>query len=172
MHDHDPDDAEMRAWLAGGKAPAGICPHCGSRISVVQRDAYFIARCSHRGCGASGPKMRSLSRAVETFVRYVVHPSHLTNVVDVLEDDLATLTRERDELAATFQRAHGVHHSWVAKVDTLTRERDEARAKALREAVAECKAEQDAALQAANGAGERAARRCADRIRALAKGRE
>ena len=67
MHDHDPDDAEMRAWLADGKAPAGVCPHCGSRISVVQRDGWFRARCSHRRCGASGPRMATLVRAVEQF---------------------------------------------------------------------------------------------------------
>ena len=69
MHDHDPDDAEMRAWLADGKAPPGVCPHCGSRVSVVQRDGHFRARCSHRGCGASGPRMPGLGRAVEAFCR-------------------------------------------------------------------------------------------------------
>ena len=97
MHDHDHDDAEMRAWLAGGKAPPGVCPHCGSRVSVVQRDGHFRARCSHRRCGASGPQMPGLGRAVEAFCRppaYVarhmgigVHPSSLTDVVSVLEHD-------------------------------------------------------------------------------------
>lgn len=111
MHDHDPDDAEMRAWLAGGKAPAGVCPHCGSRISVVQRGGQFTARCSHRGCGASGPRMATLVRAVEQFCAppaYVarhmgisVHPSSLTDVVSVLEAERDALGRSLDASAST-----------------------------------------------------------------------
>lgn len=63
-------DAEARrVWQAEGKAPAGICPHCGSTVSVVQRDEWYVARCSHRGCGASGPQHRSLTRAVDWFCR-------------------------------------------------------------------------------------------------------
>lgn len=63
-------DAEARrVWQAEGKAPAGICPHCGSTISVVQRDGWFRARCAHRGCGASGPQHSSLTRAVDWFCR-------------------------------------------------------------------------------------------------------
>ena len=136
MHDHDPDDAEMRAWLAGGKAPAGICPHCGSRISVVQRDAYFIARCSHRGCGASGPKMRSLSRAVETFARYVVHPSHLTNVVDVLDGDIAQLTRERDEALRGLEAVRAAAAALVASQEPDSTTRPDVAYRALRAALA------------------------------------
>lgn len=129
MHDHDPDDAELRAWLAGGKAPHGVCPHCGSRISVVQRDGQFTARCSHRGCGASGPRMATLVRAVEQFCAppaYVarhmgisVHPSSLTDVVSVLEHD-------RDAALARAEQAEA--------------ERDEARAmlRTATEALAEC----------------------------------
>lgn len=111
MHDHDPDDAEMRAWLADGKAPAGVCPHCGSRISVVQRDGQFAARCSHRRCGASGPRMATLVRAVEQFCAppaYVarhmgisVHPSSLTDVVSVLEAERDALGRSLDASAST-----------------------------------------------------------------------
>lgn len=59
----------LAVWRAEGKAPAGICPHCGSTISVVQRDGWFRARCSHRRCGASGPLMTRLTRAVEMFCR-------------------------------------------------------------------------------------------------------
>ena len=107
MNDHDPDDAELLAWRADGKAPKGICPHCGSTVSVVERDEWFRARCSHRGCGASGPRMRVLGRAVEMFCRppgYVerhmgrVHESSLTDVVTHLED-------ERDTATAVAQRA-------------------------------------------------------------------
>lgn len=45
----------------------GPCPYCGSAISVVIRDGTTVARCSHRGCGARGPVMRSTERAVELF---------------------------------------------------------------------------------------------------------
>lgn len=61
------DDRELRAWTESGKAPAGSCPFCASRISMVQRDGFFRARCSHRGCGATGPKMRSITRAADLF---------------------------------------------------------------------------------------------------------
>lgn len=47
----------------------GPCPYCGSAISCVTRDGTAYARCSHRGCGARGPIMRSLDRAVELFRR-------------------------------------------------------------------------------------------------------
>lgn len=66
-HSQDPDDLELRRWLEDGKAPAGSCPYCASRISMVQRDGWFRARCSHRGCGAAGPKMRSITRAADLF---------------------------------------------------------------------------------------------------------
>lgn len=59
----------LRIWQTEGKAPSGICPHCGSIISVVQRDGWFRARCSHQKCGASGPRMRKLTSAVEAFCR-------------------------------------------------------------------------------------------------------
>lgn len=45
----------------------GPCPYCGSAISVVIQDGTTVARCSHRGCGARGPIMRSTERAVELF---------------------------------------------------------------------------------------------------------
>ena len=61
------DDRELQRWLADGKAPAGSCPYCASRISMVERDGFFRARCSHRGCGATGPKMRSITRAADLF---------------------------------------------------------------------------------------------------------
>ena len=61
------DERELRSWTETGKAPAGSCPFCASRISMIQRDGFFRARCSHRGCGASGPKMRSITRAADLF---------------------------------------------------------------------------------------------------------
>ena len=51
----------------GPNVPRGICPFCGSAISTVVRDGMAYARCSHRGCGARGPLMRSESRACEVF---------------------------------------------------------------------------------------------------------
>jgi len=45
----------------------GPCPYCGSAISVVIKDGTTVARCSHRGCGARGPIMRSTERAVQLF---------------------------------------------------------------------------------------------------------
>jgi hypothetical protein len=60
----------LRVWQAEGKAPSGSCPYCGSTVSVVQRDEWYVARCSHRGCGASGPQHRSLTRAVDWFCRH------------------------------------------------------------------------------------------------------
>lgn len=88
-------------WRTEGKVPAGVCPHCGSRISVVKRDERFRARCSHRGCGACGPQHYRLTSAVEAFCRppaYVarhmaVHPSSLLNV-----DEKASLLDEIDGL--------------------------------------------------------------------------
>lgn len=68
MADRLPDDErELKAWREHGKAPAGSCPYCASRISMIQRDGLFRARCSHRGCGATGPKMRSITRAADLF---------------------------------------------------------------------------------------------------------
>lgn len=61
------EERESRAWSEKGETPPGSCPFCASRISMVQRDGYFIARCSHRGCGAVGPRMRSVSRAADLF---------------------------------------------------------------------------------------------------------
>jgi hypothetical protein len=57
----------ITAWNDNGKAPRGFCPWCGSVSSVVQKDGWFRARCSHRMCGASGPRMRKIERAVELF---------------------------------------------------------------------------------------------------------
>lgn len=57
----------MRAWQDHGQAPRGLCPWCGAVASVVQRDGWFRARCSVRMCGASGPRMRKIERAVELF---------------------------------------------------------------------------------------------------------
>jgi hypothetical protein len=34
---------------------------------VVERDGVFVARCSHRGCGARGPKHHDLTRACDLF---------------------------------------------------------------------------------------------------------
>lgn len=65
-----PDVGEVAGecrWREDGKAPAGSCPYCASRISMVERDGFFRARCSHRGCGATGPKMRSITRAADLF---------------------------------------------------------------------------------------------------------
>lgn len=58
---------ELREWREQGRAPAGSCPFCASRISVVERDGVFVARCSHRGCGARGPKHHDLTRACDLF---------------------------------------------------------------------------------------------------------
>lgn len=63
LSDHD----ELRRWREQGRAPAGSCPFCASRISVVERDGVFVARCSHRGCGARGPKHHDLTRACDLF---------------------------------------------------------------------------------------------------------
>lgn len=60
-------EAELRRWREHGQAPAGSCPFCASRISVTERDGIFVARCSHRGCGARGPKHRDISRACDLF---------------------------------------------------------------------------------------------------------
>lgn len=84
-------------WRTEGKAPSGICPHCGSTVSVVQRDERYVARCSHRGCGARGPQHSRLTSAVEAFCRppaYVlrhmdVNPSSLINI-----DKAVNLARE------------------------------------------------------------------------------
>ena len=80
-------------WRAEGRAPSGICPHCGSTVSVVQRDERYVARCSHRGCGARGPQHFRLTSAVDAFCRppaYVlrhmgVHPSSLINIDEAVE---------------------------------------------------------------------------------------
>lgn len=62
-HGHD----ELRRWREQGRAPAGSCPFCASRISVIERDGVFVARCSHRGCGARGPRHHDLTRACDLF---------------------------------------------------------------------------------------------------------
>ncbi len=61
------DSLELQRWRDGGKAPAGSCPFCASRISMIERDGRFRARCSHRGCGATGPLMTSITRAADVF---------------------------------------------------------------------------------------------------------
>lgn len=106
-------------WRAKGKVPVGVCPHCGSVVSVVQRDERFRARCSHRGCGASGPQHVRLTSAVEAFCRppaYVVrhmgvHPSSLTDVVTTLEAERdaarAELADERAKLLAIAAAFNG-----------------------------------------------------------------
>jgi len=58
---------EMRLWREQGRSPNRICPFCASRISVVERDGRFFARCSHRGCGARGPKHQDMVRACDLF---------------------------------------------------------------------------------------------------------
>lgn len=58
---------ELRRWREQGRAPAGSCPFCASRISVIERDGVFVARCSHRGCGARGPRHHDLTRACDLF---------------------------------------------------------------------------------------------------------
>ena len=60
-----PGHDELRRWREQGRAPAGSCPFCASRISVIERDGVFVARCSHRGCGARGPKHHDLTRACD-----------------------------------------------------------------------------------------------------------
>lgn len=62
-----PGHDELRRWREQGRAPAGGCPFCASRISVIERDGVFVARCSHRGCGARGPKHHDLTRACDLF---------------------------------------------------------------------------------------------------------
>lgn len=62
-HGHD----ELRRWREQGRAPAGSCPFCASRICVIERDGVFVARCSHRGCGARGPRHHDLTRACDLF---------------------------------------------------------------------------------------------------------
>jgi hypothetical protein len=62
-----PGHDELRRWREQGRAPAGSCPFCASRISVIERDGIFVARCSHRGCGARGPKHHDLTRACDLF---------------------------------------------------------------------------------------------------------
>lgn len=110
MSDHDPDDAELRRWREDGRAPAGSCPFCASRISMIQRNEHFIARCSHRGCGAVGPKMRNITRAADLFCcppprqaqGTAVHPSSLTDVVTALEAEVARLRAFRLHAAGYF----------------------------------------------------------------------
>lgn len=116
----DVDDEAMRLWLADGKAPKGLCPHCGSTVSVVQRGG-FRARCSHRRCGASGPIMRTITRAVEAFCRppgYVerhmgIHPSSLTDVVSVLEYDRDAAIRDLAAERARADRAEAELTEWA-----------------------------------------------------------
>jgi len=62
-----PGHDELRRWREQGRAPAGSCPFCASRISVIERDGVFVARCSHRGCGARGPRHHDLTRACDLF---------------------------------------------------------------------------------------------------------
>lgn len=61
------EELALARWRETGRAPNGLCPYCASRISMVERDGAFFARCSHRGCGARGPRMQSITRAVELF---------------------------------------------------------------------------------------------------------
>lgn len=58
---------ESHLGMSQGRAPAGSCPFCASRISVIERDGVFVARCSHRGCGARGPRHHDLTRACDLF---------------------------------------------------------------------------------------------------------
>ena len=67
--ERSPGHDELRRFREQGRAPAGSCPFCASRISVVERDGVFVARCSHRGCGARGPKHHDLTRACDLFCR-------------------------------------------------------------------------------------------------------
>lgn len=123
MSDHDPDDAELRRWREDGRAPAGSCPFCASRISIIQRDNHFIARCSHRGCGASGPKMRNITRAADLFCcppprtagGMAVHPSSLTDVVTHLEADRDEWRQQHDNAVACWRREVAM---FVAQRDT------------------------------------------------------
>jgi len=103
----------LNLWRTEGKAPPGICPHCGSRISVVLRDERFRARCAHRGCGACGPQHYRLTSAVEAFCRppaYVlrhmgVHPSSLLD---------RELIAEATERAAAVAWLRGSGHDLAA----------------------------------------------------------
>ena len=92
----DTDDLELRRWREDGKAPAGSCPYCASRISMVERDGFFRARCSHRGCGATGPKMRSITRAADLFCC----PPQRTAGGMAVDDVSAELDTPRDATAA------------------------------------------------------------------------
>lgn len=66
-HMSSPGHDELRRWREQGRAPAGSCPFCASRICVIERDGVFVARCSHRGCGARGPRHHDLTRACDLF---------------------------------------------------------------------------------------------------------
>lgn len=59
--------AEAARKRSRAVVPAGSCPFCASRISVIERNGIFVARCSHRGCGARGPKHHDLTRACDLF---------------------------------------------------------------------------------------------------------
>lgn len=137
----------LRVWKAEGKAPAGICPHCGSTVSVVQRDGWFRARCAHQGCGASGSKMRKLTRAVETFCRpgaYVlrhmgVHRSSLTDTITLLEEERDQARSAVAALVAEVRRLDGrvvaaeAEATWRIENETrAAKERDAARAEVER----------------------------------------
>lgn len=116
----------------------GPCPYCGSAISVVIQDGTTVARCSHRGCGARGPIMRSTERAVELFRagRFASQAQAAQSVLDATaraeaaERELAA-EREAHELE---KRAH--EHTWQQKVRQI--ERAEAAEKRAEEAEREC----------------------------------
>ena len=100
------------------------CNACGAVLALANLNV-------DDGCPCNSPRGVNLDPkpCVLCGTDDCVKPSHqamfVQDALTAAESEVARLTRERDELAATFQRAHGVHHSWVAKVATLTRERDE-----------------------------------------------
>ena len=92
------DSIELQRWRNEGKAPSGSCPFCASRISMIERDGRFRARCSHRGgCGATGPLMTSITRAADLFC---CPPVALRNAAPAIAAAVEELTAARAEIAA------------------------------------------------------------------------
>lgn len=91
------DSIELQRWRDDGKAPSGSCPFCASRISMIERGGMFRARCSHRGCGATGPLMTSITRAADLFC---CPPVALRNAAPAIAAAVEELTAARAEIAA------------------------------------------------------------------------
>ena len=93
------DSIELQRWRNEGKAPYGSCPFCASRISMIERNGRFRARCSHRGCGATGPLMTSITRAADLFCC----PPQRTAGGMAVDDVSAELDTPRDATADAAQ---------------------------------------------------------------------